>query len=209
MNCQDARTEMLAGGSSGALEGHLSGCRSCRSEQAAWARARVELSGSGLWEEPPPDLGARIERLLRDGKDEESTAKGGVGWLPVVAAAVLVVALGAVSWWRQGVPDWELVMASTVEAENGTAVVQGWLTGQGTRMVLDISGIQEALPGTYYEIWLTAPDGRHVSAGTFRGPGRVTAFAAVRRADFPRIWITLEEVDSDLGPSRETYFDTA
>jgi hypothetical protein len=100
-------------------------------------------------------------------------------------------------------------MVSTAEAGNGAVVVQGWLTGQGTRMVLDVSGIEEASPGTYYEIWLTGPDGRHVSAGTFKGPGRVTAFAGVRRADFPRIWITLEPVDGELGPSSTTYFDTA
>jgi hypothetical protein len=76
-------------------------------------------------------------------------------------------------------------------------------------MVLDIRGIEDAPSGSYYEIWMTAPDGRHISAGTFSGSGRVTAFAGVRRADYPRIWITLETADDDLGPSPETYFDTA
>jgi hypothetical protein len=76
-------------------------------------------------------------------------------------------------------------------------------------MVLDITGIGDAPTGFYYEIWMTAKDGRHISAGTFNGSGRVTAFAGVRRADYPRIWITLEAADDDLGPSPETYFDTA
>jgi hypothetical protein len=74
-------------------------------------------------------------------------------------------------------------------------------------MVLLVEGLEPAPAGHYYEIWMTAPDGRHVSAGTFQGSGRVTASAGVRRSEFPRIWITLEEVGGDLGPSPETYFD--
>jgi hypothetical protein len=30
----------------------------------------------------------------------------------------------------------------------------------------------------------------------------------VKRSEFPRIWITLEEMGDDLGPSPTTYFDT-
>jgi len=74
-------------------------------------------------------------------------------------------------------------------------------------MVLEVWGLDPADDGSYYELWLTAPDGRHVSAGTFRDSGRFEVVAGVRRSDFPRIWVTLEPADDDPGPTSRTVLD--
>ena len=213
MRCEEARAAMLSGSDVEPVRQHLASCRSCRAEQQKWSKLRTMLSAHSLWEEPPPGLADRIMEAVgspdQRGPDGRSIPErrriGPLAWV----AAILVVALaGTFLATRGSAADWEMTLAATEEAPEGSAVIRGWSTSRGTRLVLDVTGIEDALGGTYYEIWLTAPDGRHVSAGTFNGSGRVTAFVGVRRADYPRIWITLESANHDLGPSRLTYFDS-
>jgi hypothetical protein len=194
---------------------HLAMCQVCRSEQPMWARLSSTLSSHSLWEEPSPDLSDRILATVR-GHDERGYSDRKAQpehqrtvLFAGVAVTLLIALAGTLFATRSLSADWEMALATSEEVPGATAVIRGWSTSMGTRMVLDVSGIEDAPSGSYYEIWMTAPDGRHISAGTFSGSGRVTAFAGVRRADYPRIWITLETADDDLGPSPETYFDTA
>lgn len=212
MKCEDVRAALLAGDIDApehmAVEAHLAGCRACRADQPLIDRLRAVLASPSLWEEPSSDLGDRIVGSLQ--RRRESPDRIRVGRWVAAAAAVLVLAATGFGLMQLGsaAPDWTLDLAAVEPLPNAVAVVDGWATDTGTRMVVEVTGIEKAPEGHYYEIWLTAPSGRHVSAGTFTGPGTVTAFAGVRRADFPRVWITLESVGGDLGPSSETYFDT-
>jgi anti-sigma-K factor RskA len=180
-----------------------------------WAKMSSTLSSHSLWEEPSLDLSDRIVQAVR-GHDERNPSDRmaqsehqRTALFAGVAVALLIALAGTFFATRSLSADWEMTLAASEERPAATAVVRGWSTSMGTRMVLDITGIEDAPSGSYYEIWMTAPDGRHISAGTFSGSGQVTAFAGVRRADYPRIWITLETANDDLGPSPETYFDTA
>lgn len=215
MRCEETRAAMLSGSDVEPVRQHLATCQVCRSEQPMWARLSSTLSSHSLWEEPSSDLSERILQTVR-GHDERSQADRRAqpehqrtALFAGVAVTLLVALAGTFFATRSLSADWELTLAASEELPEATAVIRGWSTSMGTRMVLDIRGIEDAPSGSYYEIWMTAPDGRHISAGTFSGSGRVTAFAGVRRADYPRIWITLETADDDLGPSPETYFDTA
>ena len=215
MRCEETRAAMLSGSDVEAVRQHLASCQVCTSEQPMWARLSSTLSSHSLWEEPPPDLSERILLTVR-GHDERSRADRKTQpehqrtvLLAGVAVTLLIALAGTLFATRSLSADWEMTLATSEERPEATAVIRGWSTSLGTRMVLDIRGIDDAPSGSYYEIWMTASDGRHISAGTFSGSGRVTAFAGVRRADYPRIWITLETADDDLGPSPETYFDTA
>ncbi|MGH8927913.1 MAG: anti-sigma factor domain-containing protein [Acidimicrobiia bacterium] len=208
MTCEEARAAMLSGSDLEAVEPHLATCRSCRVERPLWNKLRNTLADPNVWEEPPPDLASRIVGSLQARENEEGTRRWPLVPLVGVAAALLVLIGGVMVTMDLRTADWEIQLVATPEAPEARATIRGWATAQGTRMVIDISGIEDAPFGSYYEIWLTALDGRHVSAGTFNGPGQVTAFAGVRRADYPRIWITLESADQDLGPSGETYLDT-
>jgi hypothetical protein len=215
MRCEEARAAMLSGSDVEPVRQHLVTCQVCRSEQPMWAKLSSTLSSHSLWEEPSSDLSERILQTVR-GQDERSHADKRAqpehqrtALFVGVAVTLLIALAGTFFATRSLSADWEMTLASSEELPEATAVIRGWSTSMGTRMVLDINGIEDAPSGSYYEIWMTAPDGRHISAGTFSGSGRVTAFAGVRRADYPRIWITLETADDDLGPSPETYFDTA
>lgn len=212
MRCEDVRAALLAGDTDApeqmAVEAHLAGCRACRADQPFIDRLRTVLASPSLWEEPASDLGDRIVGSLQQRRDSADSVRVG-SWVAAAAAVLVLVATGyGLTRFGSSAPDWTVDLALVEPLPNAVAVVDGWVTDTGTRMVIEISGINEAPDGHYYEIWLTALDGRHVSAGTFTGPGTVTAFAGVRRADFPRLWITLESVDGELGPSSETYFDT-
>jgi anti-sigma factor RsiW len=215
MRCEETRAAMLSGSDIEPVRQHLATCQVCRSEQPMWARLSSTLSSHSLWEEPPSDLSERILQTV-GGHDERSHADRRAqpehqrtALFAGVAVTLLIALAGTFFATRSLSADWEMTMATSEERPEATAVIRGWSTAMGTRMVLDIRGIEDAPSGSYYEIWMTAPDGRHISAGTFSGSGRVTAFAGVRRADYPRIWITLETADDDLGPSPEAYFDTA
>jgi anti-sigma factor RsiW len=215
MRCEEARAAMLSGSDVEPVRQHLATCQVCRSEQPMWAKLSSTLSSHSLWEEPSSDLSERILQTVR-GQDERDHADKRTqpehqrtALFVGVAVTLLIALAGTLFATRSLSADWEMTLASSEELPEATALIRGWSTSMGTRMVLDINGIEDAPSGSYYEIWMTAPDGRHISAGTFSGSGRVTAFAGVRRADYPRIWITLETADDDLGPSPETYFDTA
>ena len=74
-------------------------------------------------------------------------------------------------------------------------------------MLLAVNGLDPAPDGYIYEFWLS--DGpRYVSAGTFRAGGVVELWVGVSRRDFPRMWVTLEPIDTDAGPSSATVLDT-
>ncbi len=119
----------------------------------------------------------------------------------VAAAVVAVVAVGAIVATRQAAPDWEVALAGTDAAPGASAIARGWNEPSGTRMELDVSGLDPAPDGFVYELWLSEGP-IHVSAGTFRSAEDVQLWVGVRRSDYPRVWITLEPIDDDPGPAR-------
>jgi anti-sigma-K factor RskA len=204
MSCDDARAALLAGDIESAAS-HIAGCRSCRADEKSWQRWREMLMEPSIWEEPSDHLAARIFERVENATRGSRSSRLRLLWAG--AAAVLVVLVGALVFANERSPDWSIPLVAIVADPGTSALVNGWNTSTGTRIELHVAGITPAPDGHYYEIWMTAPDGRHVSAGSFRGEGTVSAWAAVKRSEFPRIWITLEKMDDNLGPSPTTYFD--
>lgn len=207
MNCEQARVAMLEGRDSLELENHLSGCSDCRTERLALQRIRDTLREASLWEEPAPELGERIASLGRVATSQPRSLSRVRFIVPLTAAFATILLAGILLITDQS--DWKIGLMGVGDGTNASAVVAGWNEEEGTRLRIEVEGIEPSPPGHYYEIWLTSPDGLHVSAGTFRGEGVINASVGVRRADFPRMWITLESVDGDSGPSSNTYFDSA
>lgn len=207
MNCQDFRAGYLAGQAS-ADHAHVAGCPACRALLKDLDAGRAALTDPALWEEPSPELGRQVETLVL------AAPPAGIGpgkkrWpIPVVAAAAVTAAVitsaGILAARR---PDWTVEIAGTELAPGAVAVASGWNARTGTRIVLDVDGLEPAPPGQHYELWFTR-ESVHISAGTFTGPGRVEMWAGVARSDYPRLWVTLEQADEDSGPSRETVLDT-
>lgn len=176
------------------------------------ARARLErllaedgvaLSDPELWENPT-EFESSLERIV----PPAGTGGGRRWWLAGgIAAALGVVVLVAVAvLTADRGPDWEVTLSPTELAPQASARVLGWNTDGGTRLYVELDGLDPAPEGFVYEMWFTKDD-RHISAGTFTGGDGVELSVGVRRGDFPRLWITLEPLDADPGPF-ETVLDT-
>ena len=208
MNCEEFQARYLAGELPGGNGGHLASCASCRAATPGLDHLRARLREQVLWEEPGPDLVDRVVAAVAvEARPQRLAARRPrrLAWA-AVAVAIAVVAVGG--WMRAGAPDWEVDLAATDRAPFAVAHVLGWNTEYGTKMRLEVEGLDPLGDDAYYEVWLTAPDGRHVSAGTFRGSGEIVLWAGVRRAEFPRIWVTWEPTDDDPAPSGWTVLDT-
>ncbi len=208
MNCDDVRQAIASGYDPAQrdpqLDAHLAVCPSCRLQIRPMQTLGATLRDPVLWEEPPRELEERVvSTVLPQGR---SSRRPGRWWLVGAVAAILIVMGAVVALMPR--PDWTLDLVAGADAPGASAVVSGWNTGEGTRMVLDLTGLPGPGQHAYYEVWMTAPDGHHISAGTFSDSGKVTVTAGVLRVDYPRIWVTREPDDGDPAPYPSVVLDT-
>lgn len=206
MNCEAVLELVAADRADGdtAVAAHLEVCPQCRVRVPAAETLGRHLRDPLLWEEPPEHLAeAIVEEVAGESQARPPRRRW---WFLGIAAVLALVVLGLAQ--LTGRPDWQVDLRGGPAAPGAAATVSGWNLEEGTKMVLEISGLEPAPRDSYYELWLTAPDGRHVSAGTFVNAGRVEVTAGVRRSEFPRLWITREPADNDPAPFPETVLDT-
>lgn len=209
MKCDDARAAFLAGEMTQDEAAHLDTCVDCRTEVPSLVETRRIIDGAALWEEPPANLEGRIVSLIAGPSTEAAPIVRSKGWQMAVAAfaAVAAVLVGVFVLQRSPAPDWEVALPGTEQAPLAFGVVSGWNDPSGTRMALDVEGLPPAPEGFLYEFWLSEGD-LHISAGTFKQTEGVELWVGVSRADFPRLWITLEPIDDDESPSGINVMDT-
>jgi hypothetical protein len=160
----------------------------------------IELAEPALWVEPSADLEASVVEAIGGERPAAPTA---VSWtrplrwfVPLAAAAAVVIGFVTLS----NPPDWTATLGATDAAPGAVAVASGWNDDDGTRVELDVEGLDPAPDGFFYELWFSRDD-IHISAGSFHGTAEgVTLWAGVRRSDFPRVGITLEPIDNDPSP---------
>lgn len=209
MNCEQHRPEYLADGSNAAFDSHLSTCPACKRALPGLSTTRSALTDPVLWEEPPVD---GFDRLLGSILATSPPKNSGRRRLWSVAAAVVLlagVATGIAVLRPTDDADWQIALAATAVRPDAVARVEGWNTDTGTRIRITVDGIDDLAGDGFYELWMSSPEGENVSAGTFRAAGTIEAWSAVRRADFPRMWVTRESFDGDPSPSGDTVVDTA
>lgn len=207
MRCEEARAELLAGTLGDQANEHLESCPRCRAERSGLDAIAAGLDDELLWAEPPAELADEVVAIIgRHGA--ESVRRR---WLRRIlpATTVAAMALAAVAGWallRGPSPDWEVTMQG-VAPGIPDAIVLGWSTATGTRVVIDASGVGAAAPGHAYELWFSSGP-VHVSAGTFTSLAEpVQLTVGVARRDYPRLWVTLEPIDEDPTPSPVVLFD--
>jgi Anti-sigma-K factor rskA, C-terminal len=115
----------------------------------------------------------------------------------VAAVAVFFAALGfAVGQLDSPAgDDFEIVMAGTDIAPTANATAAIKATGLGLRIRLDISGLEPAPAGSYYQAWIRNEDGGAVTAGTFHmrgGDGAIELWTGVLMDEYPIITVTLQ-----------------
>jgi anti-sigma-K factor RskA len=215
VNCEEFRAGYLAAEESDhPSPQHLETCAACRASIEELDRLRTILQDPLLWETPAPDLEDRVVGAIvgaiavQPAGTKEPSNSGRSRIVAIAAAVILAIAISGSAFLNRDSPDWSVTVPATVEAASAVALADGWNTEAGTRIRFTISGLDLAPSDSYYEIWLTADDGRHISGGTFRDSGTIDSWIAVSRKEFPRIWITLEPTDDDLGPSSVVVFDT-
>lgn len=215
MNCEDVRASHLADLMGADERRHLNECAACRAQVPPLEAGRSAFADPSLWEEPSPELAAQVSSLIAGSAVVEgtTTAPGGRAawprwvWPALGVAAVALAAVVTIASLSTPAADWEVAVAGTDAAPAASATVRGWNTASGTRMVVDVDGLEPAPAGYMYEFWLSEGP-VHVSAGTFRSGGEIVLWTGVTRAEFPRLWITLEPVDEDESPSGLTVLDT-
>lgn len=171
---------------------------------------RAILGKQATWSEPPPEVGDAVLTAIATGAGPVPThTTKNRRWWPWAAAAAAGAAVIAVVLGLTGVIGDQ--PSETVVAIEGTELEAG-ATGEATLgpaesgwwIRLNVDGLQPAPAGTYYEGWVWSDQGDGVSIGTFhlRGEkGPVTLWSGVDPADYPSIWVTLEDEDGDASAS--------
>lgn len=197
LGSDDSRVEYLASGSGSPPRDHerLDLIREVLGEAATWA-------------EPPQQVADGILAAVahdHTGLVGDAPLVPQRRW-PVVAAVVgSAAAVVALVFSTISVLDTE---SETVLAMTGTEIESG-ASGQATVrptdagwwIRLDVRGLPPAPQGTYYEGWVWSDEGDGVSIGTFHlrgGEDPVILWSGVEMADYPSIWVTLE--NEDEGP---------
>ena len=173
--------------------------------EAALAGHGSSLDSPALWLEPGDEVSQQIIAELAS--ESPRPAESSRSWRWLAAAAVLVGILGIAAFVTRDGPDWSVQLGPTDDFPLAAATIDGWNEGAGTRMRVEISGVDPAPDGFFYEMWMSEGP-VHVSAGTFVEVQSVELRAGVTRRDYPRLWVTLEPIDDDESPTRVVVIDT-
>lgn len=168
---------------------------------------RQVLAAEATWAEPPPAVAdGLLAALAGEAVPGPSVmAERASRWPMVAAVAGSMVAVVALVLSTVAVLDREretVVAMSGTELEvsaSGSAAVRP--TDAGWWIRLDVTGLPPAPDGMYYEGWVWSDAGEGVSIGTFHlrgGDAPVVLWSGVPLADYPSIWVTLE--DEEEGP---------
>jgi hypothetical protein len=213
MTCDDFQRSYLEGELSAPGEAHLRECADCERVTAELDVLRARLADPAVWEPPGSQLRAHVvSAVVAAARPAGTTRRSVRRWWIGGAAAAFVIGVVAASLvvvsTRDAGADWELALYAKQASPGAVVQVHGWNTDNGTHLRVDVDGLPPAGPNEYYAIWMTSVDGQHVPAGTFRESGRIESWSGVTRADFPRIWITLEPDDGDERLTGATIADT-
>ena len=154
------------------LEAHLEGCSACRAEAAALVSVASLLPHAnpehfGPAPVPPPELGRRIAATIeaeRGAKRRQRRIRLGFGLSgAAAAAAAAVLAIFVLSGGESGGPEQHVSFRSLPSGVKIGAALKP--QAYGTEIHMYVKGIRS---GTLCQVYMRGPDGRDVSAGTFR-----------------------------------------
>lgn len=153
------------------------------------------LAGEAVWAEPPDVL----DRVLAD--IDRPTAPRRGRWMTVAAAVTLVVVVAASMLVSRPEPA-DFTLAGTELAPEAVAEVRVIETPAGVVLRLEITGLEPAAPGSYYQGWVLSREAA-VSVGSFHmrgGDGSVAFWSGVDPDEYPELIVTRQ--DELAGPAR-------
>ncbi len=170
---------------------------------------RQILAEETTWSEPPPEVADELIAAIgsRTPGEVQDISRGRRA--PLVAATLAgVAALVILIAGLMGVfaaPNQEVVAIQGTDLQpdaSGEVAIREADAGWWIR--LDVDDLPAADAGMYYEGWVWNDDGEGVSIGTFHlrgGDESVVLWSGVDPADYPAIWVTLEDEDGDPSAS--------
>ncbi|CAN5843427.1 hypothetical protein BH24ACT5_BH24ACT5_26630 [soil metagenome] len=174
------------------------------------------LRNEATWSDPPAGLLDDIIAAHRQEPDDDAEMPAGVShpqsggaahrrltglrrWRLLATAAAIAAAFAAGMFAADGGNNAERPVAARV-AMTGTDLMPGAAAtgeisdpGAGFAIRLQVTGLEPAPSGTYYEGWVQSPAGDVVSVGTFHmwgGDGLVVLWAGVSLDDYPDLVVT-------------------
>lgn len=168
------------------------------------------LGREATWSEPPPDVADRLLAAIGSNRGVAAVETVGAtrpwGWAAAAvlgAAALVLVVVGLLGVFAPADEQVVSIAGTDLQPEaTGQAAIREAEAGWWIR--LDIDDLPAADTGTYYEGWVWNDEGEGVSIGTFHMRGEteeVVLWSGVDPADYPAIWVTLEDEDGDPSAS--------
>lgn len=151
------------------------------------------LRQGAVWAEPPEDLERRVLAAVGGNRVVPLLAARRRRVLVLLGAAAAAALVAGFLFTRSPAPA-GFEIAGTPLAARAHAGVELADTPSGVELTLDVTGLEPAPDGSYYEGWVTGRRG-WVSIGTFhlrRGSDDVVLWSGVELADYPRVVVTIQ-----------------
>jgi len=155
------------------VEAHLEGCAACRAEADSLIGVARQLPHAdpaqfGPAPEPPPELGKRIAATIGSERRAQRRRRQwrfglGFGGAAAAAAAAAVLAIFVLGGGEGGEPEQHVAFNTLPKGVKIGATLKP--QAFGTEIHMYVKGIRS---GTLCRVYMRGPDGRDVSAGTFR-----------------------------------------
>lgn len=162
------------------------------------------LGSAAVWDDPAPGIEDQIVAEISDeiGARPHAPAPPGrsdrrhLRVLGVAAALFLLAGVGIALLFADDDNATVVALSGTDLAPGATADAELEDLASGLRVVLDVSDLPPAEPGTYYQGWVRTEDGDAVTIGTFHmrgGDAEIELWAGVSSDEYPIITVTLQE----------------
>ena len=160
------------------------------------ANLRGVLGEDFTWEQPPSDLGERIDAAIEEGSSPARNR-----WLWVAAAALILVVgtVAVITLTDDPGPSPVAVMtvSGTDLAPDAAGTAELIPTPNGWAIAFDVTGLEPAPQGTFYQGWVSN-GAEGISVGTFhmRGdePTPIGLWSGVDLHEYRTLNITIQEV---------------
>lgn len=168
------------------------------------------LGRDATWVEPPPGVADRLlaaigsEKRAAEPVPAARTRRWGRAAAVVVGAAAVALVVAGLLGVFPTAEEQVIPIAGTDLEPGASGQVTIKETDAGWWIRLDVEDLPAATEGTYYEGWVWNDEGDGVSIGTFHlrgGDQSVVLWSGVDPADYPAIWVTLENEDGDPAAS--------